>query len=156
MSQTLKARLQADLTTAMKARDTLTAGTLRMALTSITNAEVAGKSAKELSDAEVEAVLTKEVKKRMEAADVYRGAGRADTAEQEEAEAEVLQAYLPEQLATEEVQRLIDSAVADAQAKGLAGGRAMGAVMGALKPSVGSRFDGAELARMVKQSLGLG
>ena len=91
----LKARLRTDLTAAMKARDGLTTGTIRMALAAITNAEVSGTTAKELTDAEVAAVLGKEIRKRNEAAEAFAGAGRAEQAAKEQAEAAVLQAYLP-------------------------------------------------------------
>jgi uncharacterized protein YqeY len=87
---TLKARLRADLTTAMKARDSLTTGTIRIALAAITNAEVSGTTAKELTDAEVAAVLGKEIRKRNEAAEAFAGAGRAEQSAKEQAEATVL------------------------------------------------------------------
>src|SRR6478752_10529236 len=92
---TLKARLRADLTTAMKARDTLTTGTIRLALAAISSSDVSGTTAKELTDAEVMAVLGKEVRKRAEAAEAFAGAGRPEQAAKEEAEAAVLTAYLP-------------------------------------------------------------
>jgi len=154
-TETLKATIRGDLTAAMKSRDKLTASTLRMALTAITNAEVSGKTARELSDEDVVVVLTKEVKKRAEASAAYRDAGRPDSAELEEAEAAVLRAYLPAQMSVTEVQALIDEAVAQAQAKGMEGGRAMGAVMGAVRPRTTGRFDGGELAALVKQSLAM-
>ena len=99
----LKARLRTDLTAAMKARDGLTTGTIRMALAAITNAEVSGTTAKELTDAEVAAVLGKEIRKRNEAAEAFAGAGRAEQAAKEQAEAAVLQAYLPTPLTDDEV-----------------------------------------------------
>src|ERR1700712_304484 len=95
---TLKARLRADLTTAMKARDSLTTATLRLALAAITTAEVSGSTAKELTDAEVITVLGKELRKRAEAAEAFAGAGRPEQAAKEEAEAAVLTGYLPKPL----------------------------------------------------------
>src|SRR6478736_3316250 len=112
----LKARLRADLTTAMKARDTITTGTIRLALAAITTAEVSGTTAKELTDAEVMAVLGKEVRKRAEAAEAFAGAGRAEQAAKEEAEAAVLTSYLPVPLTDAEVSDLVDKAVADVAA----------------------------------------
>ncbi len=152
---TLKARLRSDLTTAMKARDGLTTGTLRMALTAITNAEVAGSSARELSDADVLAVLTKEVRKRTEAAEAFAGAGRAELAQQERDEAAVLAAYLPAALGDDELQRLVDAAVADAAA---AAGqqptmRQMGQVIKAVQAAASGRADGARIAAAVKAAL---
>src|SRR5690349_24956476 len=99
----LKDRLRADLTTAIKSRDELRSSTLRMVLTSITNAEVAGKESRELTDEDVLGVLTSESKKRREAAEAFAEAGRDEQAAKERAEAEVIADYLPEQLSTEEI-----------------------------------------------------
>ena len=104
---TLKDRLRADLTTAMKARDDIRSSTLRMVLTAVTNAEVSGKVARELSDDEVLTVLTSEAKKRREAAAAFQDGGRAEMAEKERAEAEVIADYLPEQLSAEEIADLV-------------------------------------------------
>ena len=92
---TLKDRLETDLRAAMKARDELVTSTLRMALAAVRNAEVAGKQARELDDTEVLAVLTKEAKKRREAATAFADAGRAELADKERAEEQVLERYLP-------------------------------------------------------------
>ena len=100
---TLKEQLRTDLTTAIKARDELRSSTLRMVLTAITNAEVAGKEARELSDDEVVGVLSSEAKKRREAATAFDDGGRAESADKERAEAEVIAHYLPEQLTAEEI-----------------------------------------------------
>lgn len=151
----LKDRLHADLTTAMKQRDELTAATLRMALTAVTNEEVAGTAARELSDDEVVAVLSKEAKKRREAAEAYDGAGRPELAERERAELGVLTGYLPAALSDAELDALVAEAVAAAQAAGLEGGRAMGAVMKSLTPQVAGRADGAAVAARVKAALGM-
>jgi len=152
----LKAQLQANLTTAMKARDQLTASTLRMALTAITNEEVSGKQARVLSDEEVLSVLGKEAKKRREAAEAYDAADRAELAAKERDELGVLEAYLPEELSPQEVQSIIDAAVAQAAGQGLSGGAAMGAVMKLVQQQVKGRADGATVAAGVKAALGLG
>ena len=150
MTTTLKAQLRTDLTTAMKARDELRSATIRMALSAITNEEVAGKVARELSDDEVLKVLGREVKKRKEAAEAFAGAGRAEQAAREEAEGEVLTAYLPAQLSDAELQELVDAAVAETGAEGP---RAMGAVMKVLTPRVAGRADGSRVAAAVKAKL---
>src|SRR3569833_3050727 len=103
----LKDRLRADLTTAIKARDEIRSSTLRMVLTAITNAEVAGKQHRELTDDDIVGVLSSESKKRREAAEAFDQAGRTDSADKERAEAEVLADYLPAQLGEAEVSRLV-------------------------------------------------
>lgn len=147
---TLKAQLRSDLTASMKARDELRSATLRMALSAITNEEVAGKVARELSDDEVLKVLAREVKKRKEAAEAFGGAGRAEQAAREEAEGEVLSAYLPAQLSDEELHALVTAAIAETGAEGP---RAMGAVMKVLTPRVAGRADGSRVAAAVKSAL---
>ena len=112
----LKARLRSDLTAAMKARDALTLGTLRMALAAITNEEVAGSVAKELTDAEVTTVLAREVKKRKESAEAFQAAGRGELAEKEQAESAVISTYLPAQLSDAEVTSLVAVAVEEVAA----------------------------------------
>jgi uncharacterized protein YqeY len=109
----LKDRLRADLSTAIKSRNTVTVATLRMALSAITTEEVAGATARELSDDEVLAVLAREAKKRREAAEVFAAAGRDELATRERAEGEVLAHYLPVQLGDEEVAGLVAQAVED-------------------------------------------
>lgn len=150
---TLKARLQDDLTTAIKARDELRSATLRMTLTAINREEVAGKAARELSDDEVQAVITKEAKKRREAAEAFAGGGRAEQAEREKAEGEVLAAYLPQQLTDEELSSLVAAAVAEAKADGAEGPKAMGVVMKKVKPQVAGRAEGGRVAAAVKSAL---
>jgi uncharacterized protein YqeY len=150
MTTTLKAQLRSDLTSAMKARDELRSATIRMALTAITNEEVAGEVARELSDDEVLKVLGREAKKRKEAAEAFAGAGRAEQAAREVAEGEVLAAYLPAQLSDEELHALVDTAVAESGAEGP---RAMGAVMKVLTPRVAGRADGSRVAAAVKARL---
>ncbi|HNB00143.1 MAG TPA: GatB/YqeY domain-containing protein, partial [Marmoricola sp.] len=109
----LKDRLRADLTEAIKARETLKSSTLRMVLTAITNAEVSGKASRELSDEDVLTVLTQEAKKRREAATAFDDAGRVEAADKERAEAAVIADYLPEQLSAEEISALVAEAIAD-------------------------------------------
>jgi uncharacterized protein YqeY len=149
----LKDRLRADLTSAIKARDELRSSTLRMVLTSITNAEVAGKEARELTDEDVLGVLTSEGKKRREAAEAFEQAGRAEQAAKERAEFDVLSGYLPEQLGAEEIAVLVAEAIDATGARG-EGMRAMGKVMGALQPKVKGRADGGVVAAEVRKQLG--
>lgn len=153
MSDTLKDTLQTDLTTAMKARDELRSATLRMVLTAVRGEEVAGKSARTLSDEEVVTVLQREAKKRREAAEAYDGAGRAEQAERERGELGVIETYLPTPLTDEELTALVDEAVLVATGEGLTGMGAMGAVMSQLKPKVAGRADGKRLSGAVKARL---
>ena len=140
---TLKARLQHDLHDAMRARDTVRSGTLRMTLTAITNAEVAGDEARELSDDEVLKVVAKEAKKRKEAAAAFTGAGRPELAATEEAELLVLEGYLPAQLDDEALREIVDRAVA---ATGATGMPQLGMVMKAAQGEVAGRADGGRVA----------
>lgn len=151
----LKARLRADLTTSMKARDTLTTGVLRMALAAVGTEEVAGSEARELSDDEVLRVLTREVRKRKEAAEAFQGAGRAEQAAGELAEADVLSRYLPAQLDDAELDGIVAKAVAAvAEQVGAAPGmRQMGQVMKVVNAEVAGRAEGARVAALVKAKL---
>ena len=146
----LKERLRADLNAAMRARDQVRMRTLRMALTSITNEEVAGASARELSDDEVVKVLTREARKRREAAEAFSAAGRSDQAAAERAEGDVLADYLPAQLNDDELAALVDAAIAETGASGMAG---MGQVMKTVTPRVAGRADGARVAAEVRRRL---
>lgn len=146
----LKDRLQADLTAAMKAQDELVRATLRMLLTAIGTEEVAGVTARELTDDEVVVVLAREAKKRREAADAFRLGGAADRADREVAEGRVVEAYLPAQLPDDELDALVRAAVAET---GAAGPRSMGAVMKVLRPQVAGRVEGGRLAAAVKAAL---
>jgi uncharacterized protein YqeY len=150
----LKATLQADLTAATKANDAVVKGTLRMALAAITTEEVSGKEARELTDTDVIAVLTKEAKKRRESIEAYTQANRKDLADVETAELAVLEKYLPAQLTEAEVEDIIAKAVAAAKADGLEGMKAMGAVMKVVTPQVTGRADGGAVAAAVKKALG--
>jgi uncharacterized protein len=149
----LKDRLRTDLTAAIKARNEVRSSTLRMVLTAITNAEVAGRSARELTDEDVIGVLSAEGKKRREAAEAFDDAGRADSAGKERAEAAVIADYLPEQLDADEIARLVSEAVERTGAAG-EGMRAMGKVMGVLQPQVKGRADGGVVAAEVRRRLG--
>ena len=146
----LKERLTGDLHTAMKAREETTTSTLRMALAAVRNAEVAGKAARELSDDEVLAVLTKEAKKRREAADAYAQAGRTELVEREHAELEILNRYLPAQLSDEELAELVARVLAD---RGLSGPSSMGPAMKAVQAAVAGRAEGARVAAEVRRAL---
>jgi uncharacterized protein len=148
----LKQQLQADLTTAIKARDELTSATIRMALTAITNEEVAGKEQRELSDDDVLTVLGREAKKRRESAEAYDAAARPDLADRERG---VLGRYLPEGLSDAEVQAIVTEAVAQVSASGATGGQAMGAVMKLVQPQVKGRADGSAVAALVRSALGM-
>jgi uncharacterized protein YqeY len=149
----LKDRLRSDLVTAIKARDEVTSSTLRMVLTAITNAEVAGKAARELTDEDVVGVLTSEAKKRREAATAFADGDRPEMAEKERAEAVVIAVYLPEQLSEEDVTAIVTAAVAQVGAAG-EGMRAMGKVMGVVQPQVKGRADGSFVAAEVRRQLG--
>ncbi len=149
----LKDRLRSDLTTAIKARDELRSSTIRMVLSAITNAEVAGKQARELSDDDIVGVLSSEAKKRREAATAFADAGRTELADKETAEAAVIAGYLPEQLSAEEIADLVTSVVAQTGAAG-EGMRAMGKVMGIVTPQVRGRADGGTVAAEVRRQLG--
>jgi uncharacterized protein len=146
----LKERLRTDLNAAMRARDQVRLRTLRMALTSITNEEVAGDKARELSDEEIVKVLTREAKKRREAADAFESAGRADQAAAERAEGDVLADYLPAQLTDDELVAVVSAAIAETGAAGMPG---MGKVMKAVTPRVAGRADGARVAAEVRRQL---
>ena len=149
----LKDRLRTDLTAAIKSRDEVRSSTLRMVLTAITNAEVAGKTARELSDDDVVGVLSAENKKRREAAAAFEEAGRAESAAKERAEAAVIADYLPEQLDADEIARLVAEVIEETGAAG-EGMRAMGKVMGAVQPRVKGRADGGVVAAEVRRQLG--
>lgn len=147
---TLKEQVQVDLHAAMKAHDKVRAGTLRMALTAITTEEVAGESSRELTDDEVLKVLAKEAKKRKEASAAYVGAGRPELAATEDAELAVLEAYLPAQLDDDALAGIVDAAIAETGASGLA---QMGQVMRAAQVAVAGRADGGRVAAIVRQRL---
>ena len=146
----LKEKLQADLTDAIRSRNEVVSGTVRMLLAAITNEEVAGKSAKVLTDAEIITVLSREAKKRREAVEAYTQAKRDDLASKEKAEAAVIANYLPEQLSEDEIKKLIQAAIAETDAKGPSG---MGLVMKVLQPKIAGKADGGVVSGLVKAAL---
>ena len=146
----LKEQLRADLTTAMKARDELRTATLRMVLSAVSAEEVAGKEARELSDDEVQAVLRREAKKRREAAEAFGSAGRAEQAERETAEGEVLAGYLPSQLEDADLAAIVADVVTRTGASGM---KDMGRVLGAAEAAVAGRADGSRVAAEVRRQL---
>jgi hypothetical protein len=146
----LKEKLQADLTDAIRSRNEVVSGTVRMLLAAITNEEVAGKSAKVLTDAEIITVLSREAKKRREAVEAYTQAKRDDLASKEKAEAAVIANYLPEQLSEDEIKKLIQAAIAETGAAGPAG---MGLVMKVLQPKIAGKADGGVVSGLVKAAL---
>ncbi|BDH08663.1 MULTISPECIES: GatB/YqeY domain-containing protein [Streptomyces] len=153
MTTTLKSKLHDDLNAAIRERDELRSATLRLTLAAITKEEVAGKEKRELSDDEVLKVITKEAKKRREAADAFALGGRPAQAEREKAEGELLATYLPKQLSDDELTAIVSQAVEEAKAGGAEGPRAMGAVMKIVNPKVAGQADGGRVAAIVKQQL---
>jgi len=146
----LKERLRTDLNAAIRARDQVRLRALRMTLTSITNEEVSGDTARELSDDEVVKILTREAKKRREAAEAFESAGRAEQAAAERAEGDVLASYLPAQLTDDELTAIVSAAIAETGATGMPG---MGKVMKTVTPRVAARADGARVAAEVRRQL---
>lgn len=146
----IKEKLQSDLTEAIRSRNEIVLGTLRMVLTSIRNEEVSGKEERTLADAEIITVLTREGKKRREAAEAFADAGRADKAELEKAEGEVIARYLPAQMSEDDVKKLVAAAIAQS---GATGPGDMGKVMGILKPQVAGKADGGLVSGLVKATL---
>lgn len=146
----IKEQLKKDLTEAIRGRDEITSGTIRMVLTAITNEEVAGKEARVLSDDEVITVLSREGKKRREAAEAFENAGRTDKAALEKSEGEVIARYLPAQLSEADIAAIIADAIAST---GAAGPADMGKVMGAVKPKIAGKADGGVVSALVKAAL---
>ena len=146
----LKERLQSDLTEAIRRRDEITSGTIRMVLTAITVEEVSGKSARQLSDAEIITVLSREAKKRREAAEAFEAGSRLEKAALERSEGEIIAKYLPAQLGEAELQLMINQAIAQTGAAGPAG---MGLVMKVLAPKIAGKADGGVVSAAVKAAL---
>jgi hypothetical protein len=146
----LKTRLHDDLTTAIKARDELRTATLRLVLAAITTEEVAGKQARELSDDDVLKILTREGKKRREAAEAFAAGNRPERAERERAEGTIIDEYLPKQLDDEELRGIVSAAIAES---GASGPQAMGAVMKLVTPRAAGRAEGSRIAAEVKRQL---
>ena len=146
----LKEKLQSDLTQSMRDRNELRSGTIRMVLTAIKNEEVSGKEARELSDAEVITVLSREAKKRREAAEAYEQAGAKGRSATEKAEGEIIATYLPAQLSESEIKELINAAIAET---GASGPQQMGLVMKSIQPKIAGRADGGLISSLVKAAL---
>lgn len=143
-------RMQQDLTEAMKARDQVRVATLRMALAAVKEAAVAGKAAKELSDADVEQVLRTQVKRRDEAAEAFQAGGRDEQAQRELDERAVLSAYLPEELDDPDLEAIVDEALA---AGGFTEPSQMGPAMNTVMAAVAGRAEGKRVSAMVKAKL---
>ena len=146
----LKEKLQNDLTEAMRARDEVRSSTIRMVLTAIKNEEVSGKEARNLSDAEVISVLSREAKKRREAAEAFEQAGAKDRADNEKAEGVIIAGYLPEQLSEAELKEMIASAIKET---GATGPQQMGLVMKSIQTEIAGRADGGTVSSLVKAAL---
>ena len=146
----IKEQLRLDLTEAIRSRDELTSGTIRMVLSALTNEEVSGKEARVLTDDEVITVLSREAKKRREASEAFETAGRADKAALEKAEGEVIAKYLPAQLSIDDIKKMITDAITST---GAAGPADMGKVMGAVKPLIAGKADGSVVSTLVKEAL---
>ena len=146
----LKEKLQNDLTEAMRARNEVRSSTIRMVLTAIKNEEVSGKEARELSDAEVITVLSREAKKRREAAEAFEQAGAKDRSDMEKAEGVVIAEYLPVQLSESEIKEMITAAIAET---GATGPQQMGLVMKSIQPKIAGRADGGVVSSLVKATL---
>ena len=147
---TLKQQLQSDLTDAMRARDQVRTGSLRMALSAVTTEEVAGKEHRDLTDDDVLKVLAKEAKKRREASEAFAGADRPELAAQEDAELAVLETYLPKQLSDDELSSIVTDAVTASGASGMA---QMGLAMKVANAAVAGRAEGGRVAAIVKRAL---
>lgn len=149
----VKARLKADLTASMKARDEVTTSTLRMVLSAFTNAEVAGATAVELTDQQATAVMRAEAKKRVEAAEVYEQNDRAAAGAKERAELAVIERYLPAAISDDQLSAIVDEQVAATRAAGVEGPKAMGGVIKAVRERAGASADGSRIAALVKAAL---
>lgn len=146
----LAEQMQQDLTAAMKARDQVRVATLRMAIAAVKEAAVAGKEAKELSDQEVEQVLRTQVKRRDEAAEAFQAAGRDEQAQKELDERAILSAYLPEEMSDDDLEALVDEALA---AGGFTEPSQMGQAMNTVMAAVAGRAEGKRVSAMVKAKL---
>lgn len=146
----LKEQLTADLTDAMRQSDDVRKSTLRMLITAINVAEVAGSERRQLSDEQVMQVLMKQVKQRHDSIDEFQKAGRQDLVDKEAAELKVLEAYMPPQMAREEIEAEARKAIAEVGAKGPSD---KGKVMQALMPRLSGRAEGREINAVVTELL---
>ena len=152
MSTSLKTRIADEIKTAMRAKDAARLGTLRFLSAALKQKEVDER--RELSDAEVTAIIEKQVKQRRESIAAFEQAGRTETADQEKAELAVLQEFLPQAASAEEVAAAIDKALAEVAAQGVSGPAAMGRAMAIVKPALAGRADMAEVSKLLKAKLG--
>ena len=143
-------QLQSDMTAAMKARDTETVATLRMVIAAVKNAKVSAGHSGDVTDEETLELLTREAKKRNEAAEAYDEAGREELAAKERRELEIIRRYLPEQLDEDTVRALVDEAIAET---GASGPSDLGKVMSAVMPKVKGRADGKVVNAVVRERL---
>ena len=152
----MKARIQEDLKAALRAKDEIKTGALRMLLAALINKEKekgpfdSAQGKHELSDEEAQAVLFGEAKKRKEAAEAFEKGNRPDMAAKERKELEIIQGYLPEQMAEEEIRKLVKEAIAKTGAQSP---QDMGKVMAALMPQTKGKADGGQVSQIVKQQL---
>lgn len=144
----IRERIEADVKSAMKAGDKVRVSTLRMVSSELKNERIA--RGEDLNEDAVIGVLARARKQRLEAEEQYREGGRVDLAEKEAAEAAIIQEYLPEPIPDEELEQLIDAAIAET---GATSPRDMGAVMGRVMPDVRGRVEGSEVSRRVKGRL---
>lgn len=151
-TDTLKIRLADEIKTAMRAKDAARLATLRFLSAAVKQKEVDER--RELSDAEVTAIIEKQVKQRRESIAAFEQAGRTETAAQEKAELAVLQEFLPQAASAEEVAAVIDRALAEVAAQGVTGPAAMGKAMAVIKPALAGRADMAEVSKLLKARLG--
>ena len=152
MSTSLKTRIADDIKTAMRAKDAARLGTLRFLSAALKQKEVDER--RELSDAEITAIVEKQVKQRRESIAAFEQAGRTESADQEKAELAVLQEFLPQAASPEEVAAVIDKALAEVAAQGASGPAAMGRAMAIVKPALAGRADMAEVSKLLKAKLG--
>lgn len=151
MDSTLKTQLSDAVKAAMRAKDTARLGTLRFLQAAVKQKEVDER--RELSNAEITAIIEKQVKQRRESISAFEQAGRTETAQQEKAELAVLQEFLPEAAGQEEIDEAIASAIAQAQSEGATGPAAMGKVMGKVKAALAGRADMSALSAAIKAKL---
>lgn len=152
MSTSLKTRIADDIKNAMRAKDAARLGTLRFLSAALKQREVDER--RELSEAEITAIIEKQVKQRRESIAAFEQAGRTESADQEKAELAVLQEFLPQAASPEEVAAVIDKALAEVAAQGASGPAAMGRAMAIVKPALAGRADMAEVSRLLKARLG--
>lgn len=149
--ETLRSKIQKNLTEAMKAKDEARVSTLRMLKAAIMKFEVAGEKKKEATDEEILQLVAKEAKQRKESIDAFRKGGREDLAAKEEVELKILQAYLPEQMSEEELKKVVQEVI---QQVGAHGKGDFGKVMGAVISRVKGRAEGFLVSKCVGQLLG--